>query len=82
MYERFPIDRHKGLVHVHTVSTALHQLDQDQNSDDPATLLDVLARKVATARSHSQGQLEASVRDIFATAQRLLEKVVGRKVSA
>jgi len=82
MYERFPIDRKHGLVHVHTAGVSLHQLDQNQNSDDPATLLDVLARKVAAAQSHGHGQLEAAARDILATAQRLLQKVAGRRMSA
>jgi len=77
-YERFEIDRQHGLKHVHASTVSLHQLDANQNSADPVELLNVLARKVAAAQSHDHGQLEAAARDIFATAQRLVEKVAGQ----
>ena len=63
---------------------ALNQPDINDMSDDPDELLQVLSTKVQRlCQQRTQGStgtpFEAGVRDALPSAQRLFEKIIGRK---
>jgi hypothetical protein len=77
-YVAFCTNHTRGGVSLHS------NLDANQNLSDPDELLQVLSTKVQRlAAMRERGgrgtEFEAGVRDVCASAQRLLEKVIGRK---
>jgi hypothetical protein len=77
-------DAHVLSVNHDVRAVALHQPDVNEMSEDPDELLSVLSVKVqrlvnARASGATGTPFEASVRDVLASAQRLFEKLIGRK---
>ncbi len=69
-------------ISVNHATGALMQLDANERSTDPRELLAVLGRKVASAQGSTGTDLESAARDILASAKRLLETVIGRRINA